>query len=398
MASVHTYTTKSGERRYVVRWRDSAGRPHWKTVRGPKKNALKVKAQIETRLSLGPLHEEPPEILEDFLAGWLDRYKQRVRPSTLKRRREALRALVAIEDGQVDPFGLAVMRLDRITTAVLEDAIAVIAARAPRQGQLALATIKLALRNARERGQVFDPGLLRITPPESAEREPIYLTWKQVLELASWIPEQISRIVPVAALTGAREGELFALRASDVDFEDETLLVVATGGNRRGQTKTRGSKRTIDLPPLATQFLREQLLARWHTSAQLVFPAPEGGIWNKDNFTARVFRPAVQRAAKKHRREHQLTADEPTPFDRLTFHDLRHTCASLMIAAANQAGAGQAVTIKSIAEQLGHSDGGVLVLRRYGHLFKGTRRHAALALDRYVRTSDRQDEAATNAT
>ena len=57
-----------------------------------------------------------------------------------------------------------------------------------------------------------------------------------------------------------------------------------------------------------------------------------------------------------------------------------------------------AVTIKSIAEQLGHSDGGVLVLRRYGHLFRGTRRHAALALDRYVRTSDPQDEAATTAT
>jgi integrase len=76
-----------------------------------------------------------------------------------------------------------------------------------------------------------------------------------------------------------------------------------------------------------------------------VFPAPEGGVWHKDNFTARLFHPAVQGAAKKYRREHQLTADEPTPFDGLTFHDLRHTCASLMIAAANQAGAGQAVTI-----------------------------------------------------
>lgn len=390
MASIHAYTTKSGERRYVVRWRDSAGRPHWKTVRGPKKNALKVKAQIETKLSLGPLYEEPPEILADFLAAWLERYKQRVRPSTLRRRREALRALVAFEEGRTDPFGLAAMRLDRITTPVLEDSIAAIAERAPRQAQLALATMKLALRNARERGQAIDPRLLAIAPPESEEREPVFLTWQHVLELASWMPEQISRIVPVAALVGAREGELFALRVSDVDFEDEALLVIATGSNRRGQTKTRGSKRTIDLPPLATQFLREQLLARWHTSDDLVFPAPEGGVWNKDNFTARVFRPAVRKAAKKYRREHKLPAENPTPFDGLTFHDLRHTCASLMIAAANQAGAGQAVTIKSIAEQLGHSDGGVLVLRRYGHLFKGTRRHAALALDRYVRGAGRR--------
>ena len=392
MASIYTYKTRSGERRYAVRWRDAAGRLHWKTVRGPKKNAQKVKQQIESRLSLGALHEEPPEVLQDFLTGWLDRYKQRVRPSTLKRRREALRALVAIEAGRPDPFGLAGMRLDRITTAVVEDAVAVIGERAPRQAQLALATLKLALRNARERGQVIDPQLLAIAAPESDEREPIFLTWHRVLDLASSMPEQISRIVPVAALTGAREGELFALRADDIDLAEQTLLVVSTGSNRRGQTKTRGSKRTIDLPPLAAQLLREQLLARWNTSNHLVFPAPEGGVWNKDNFTARVFRPAVQKAVKRYQHEHQPTSHTATPFDGLTFHDLRHTCASLMIAAANHAGAGQAVTIKSIAEQLGHTDGGVLVLRRYGHLFKGARRQAALALDRYVRAGEPSPE------
>jgi hypothetical protein len=54
----------------------------------------------------------------------------------------------------------------------------------------------------------------------------------------------------------------------------------------------------------------------------------------------------------------------------------------------DRAGTGQAVTIKSIAEQLGHTDGGVLVLRRYGHLFKGTRRPGALALDEYVQAGD----------
>ncbi|MBA2475870.1 MAG: site-specific integrase [Actinobacteria bacterium] len=212
----------------------------------------------------------------------------------------------------------------------------------------------------------------------------------------SWMPEQISRIGTVAALTGAREGELFALREGDLDFDDETLLVVTTGGNPRGRTKTRGSKRTIDLAPLATQFLREQLMARWHTQGRLVFPAPEGGLWNKDNFTARVIRPAVQRAIAKYRRDHGLTRHDSTPFDGLTFHDLRHTCASLMIAASNRAGAGQAVTVKAIAEQLGHTDGGVLVLRRYGHLFKGTRRQAARALDEYVRSTASVSAASTS--
>jgi catechol 2,3-dioxygenase-like lactoylglutathione lyase family enzyme len=32
--------------------------------------------------------------------------------------------------------------------------------------------------------------------------------------------------------------------------------------------------------PLAAQLLREHQLARWHAARRLVFPAPEGGVWN----------------------------------------------------------------------------------------------------------------------
>jgi integrase len=60
----------------------------------------------------------------------------------------------------------------------------------------------------------------------------------------------------------------------------------------------------------------------------------------------------------------------------LTFHDLRHSGASLMIAAGCH--------VKVIAEQMGHSDGGGLVLKRYGHLYKGARRQAAVAFEAHV--------------
>ena len=74
----------------------------------------------------------------------------------------------------------------------------------------------------------------------------------------------------------------------------------------------------------------------------------------------RVFKPAA-RAAR---------------MPELTFHDLRHTGASLMIAAGCH--------VKVIAEQMGHSDGGALILKRYGHLYKGARRQAAVALESHV--------------
>jgi hypothetical protein len=40
--------------------------------------------------------------------------------------------------------------------------------------------------------------------------------------------------------------------------------------------------------------------------------------------------------------------------------------------------------VKVIAQRMGHSDGGALVLRRYGHLYKGAGRQAAIALESHV--------------
>jgi hypothetical protein len=40
--------------------------------------------------------------------------------------------------------------------------------------------------------------------------------------------------------------------------------------------------------------------------------------------------------------------------------------------------------VKVIAERMGHSDGGTLVLRRYGHLYKGAGRQAAIELESHV--------------
>ncbi len=91
-----------------------------------------------------------------------------------------------------------------------------------------------------------------------------------------------------------------------------------------------------------------------------LFPTSAGSPFDADNFMARIFKPAARAAG----------------IPELTFHDLRHTGASLMIAAGCH--------VKVIAEQMGHSDGGGLVLRRFGHLYKGARRQAASALESHI--------------
>jgi integrase len=69
-------------------------------------------------------------------------------------------------------------------------------------------------------------------------------------------------------------------------------------------------------------------------------------------------------------------------FERLEFHDLRQTFASLMIAAG--------ANPLQLAEALGHTDQNgrpdpTLVWKRYGHLHPGSTRAAAAALDRHLK-------------
>jgi integrase len=70
-----------------------------------------------------------------------------------------------------------------------------------------------------------------------------------------------------------------------------------------------------------------------------------------------------------------------TEIARLKFHDLRHTFASLMIAAG--------ANPLQVAEAMGHTDktsrpDPTLVWKRYGHLYPGSTRAAAAALDRHL--------------
>jgi integrase len=161
----------------------------------------------------------------------------------------------------------------------------------------------------------------------------------------------------IACLTGLRQGELFALRERDLDLDAGVVVVTRSAyKGRSARTKTRQSVRRAHLSSLAARTLREQLLARKPNCDGLVFPSPTGQMWRRDNFMARVFRPAVKRA--------ELAG--------LTFHDLRHTCASLLIATG--------ANPLEVAAQLGHKDAR-LVFQRYGHLYPGAAERAVQRLD-----------------
>ena len=181
--------------------------------------------------------------------------------------------------------------------------------------------------------------------------------------LATETIEAYAHLIKIAALTGLRQGELFALRASRVDIARSVITVDA--GARNGQliaTKTQAGRRKVSLSPTASELLRAQLLLRQPNALDLVFPSPAGAVWRKDNFMSRVFRPAVRRSSL-------------TP---LRFHDLRHTYAALMVQAN--------VHPKMLQAQLGHASIAV-TLNTYGHLFPDAFADVAGALEGVLRVA-----------
>jgi Phage integrase family len=101
----------------------------------------------------------------------------------------------------------------------------------------------------------------------------------------------------------------------------------------------------VPLPRFLCEQLAAYLAERPHGPEDLVFTAPQGGPLREQKFVAGIFKPAAVQAGLPHR---------------LRFHDLRHTCASLLIA--------QGASVKAVQAQLGHASATV-TLDRYGHLF-----------------------------
>lgn len=161
----------------------------------------------------------------------------------------------------------------------------------------------------------------------------------------------------LAIMSGARQGELLGFKWPDVDWKASQIAVERTFNNGAWyQPKTKGSRRRIDLGPAMMRELKLWRVACPPNELDLIFPNEAGGPINHNNLVSRHFLPALKAAG----------------IEKLRFHDLRHTHASLLI--------DQGENIKYIQAQLGHSTPTV-TLNVYAHLMKSTNQGAARRLE-----------------
>jgi integrase len=360
--------TSDGEVRYDVRYRGANGRERSKTFR-TRKDAERYERTQQTAIERG-LWVDPQKgriTLEAWAQDW-QRTVVHLRPSTRRIYESNLRLHILPVLGAVE--------LGKLTPAMLRAWLADLTVKVGGHGRLmsaasaaqAYRTLNRVLTAAVDDELLGRNPLGGIRPPRAKQQEMRFLTHDDVATLAAAIDPRCRALVLVAAYGGMRAGELIALRRRHVDLLHRTITVVeqvqvVAGRFEVHAPKSAAGRRAIPLPGLVVDALWPHLAEVAEQGPDgLVFPSPEGGYLRLENFRRRAWEPAIHKAG----------------LAPLRFHDLRHTCASLAIAAG--------ADVKVLQRMLGHSSA-ALTLDRYGHLVPGQAEQVALRLDEMARNA-----------
>ena len=206
-----------------------------------------------------------------------------------------------------------------------------------------------------------------VTPPRVERREMSVLSPAQAVALLVQARgTEFEAPITTALYSGLRLGELRGLRWRDLDLDTGRLSVIQSlqkvpgGGVVARQPKTHRSRRSVSVPAALVGVLRE------HRHSQVEARLVAGDAWEDADL---VFTDALGRPLSETRLRWafwRLLREAGLP--RIRLHDLRHTMATLMLAAGEHP--------KVVSERLGHSTVSI-TLDTYSHVLPGLQAAAA---------------------
>jgi integrase len=247
----------------------------------------------------------------------------------------------------------------------------------PRTVQYLRAVLRRALGQAPKWDLVARNVATLVEPPRSVKHEIHPFTPKQAQAFLTAVKgDRLEALYSVAIALGLRQGEALGLRWSDIDFDAGTLTVRVALHRIGGEPvltepKTNKSRRTVHMPPSFVASLREHRIRQ--LEERLMMEPRWDDSWNLV-FASTIGTPLDARNVVRHFKAALVKANMPD----LRLHDLRHTCASLLLA--------QGVGPRTIVEVLGHSQIS-LTMDTYSHVMPEMRREAAELMERLLSTN-----------
>jgi integrase len=346
------------------------------TAKGPKRRHIygRTRQEVATKLAKamtdrdGGIELDPSSVtVNEYLQRWLnDSVKGSVRPITFESYERLVRVHVVPALGRVKLKALSPAHLQGLYRDRLD------AGLSPSTVQRVHAVIHRALKQALRWGLVSRNVSEAANPPKAQRKEIRPLTPEQVRTLLRTAQgDRLGALYALAITTGLRQGELFGLRWEDVDLEAGRLSVRQTlttpkGGRRLGPPKRSKSRRSVKLTAGAVKALRDhrerqleerEKLAELWQDHDFVFTTQVGTPLNRHNFFRRCYKPLLEEAGLPRS---------------IRFHDLRHTCATLLLS--------KNVNPKIVQELLGHANISQ-TMDTYSHMLPDMQERAASAMD-----------------
>lgn len=336
-----------------------------KTKREAQRKLKELMQQRDARLNIGEGNQQ----FRQWCGHWLTAIiAPLIKPNTLQGHRDALERYVFPSLGHIP--------LNKLTAQHIDEWQAKLRAQGLAEGTIAHARRRLsAALTAAVKRKLIPENVVKLTEAPSSQAQPqTVLDEGQINALLDSLREhRLYALYALTCATGMRQGELFGLRWTSVDLEAGILTVreqlqriKGADGKRhlhRETPKGRRTKepkvRTIYLSPELTEVLRahrhrqrqERLILgeRWH-GEDLVFTS-EAGTPLETGATLRQLKRALVRAG--------------LPI--VTFHSLRHSAGSIMLAHGAQ--------LVAVSYVLGHANPAITA-RIYAHSWDEGRRQA----------------------
>ncbi len=329
-------------------------------------------ARHRLRDALGPDAAAEPAAAEEltlgaFLEDWLaDVVRLSVRPRTLVSYRYIVANHLTPGLGYIGLAALSPADVQALLNAKMASGFS------PRTVAYQRGVLRQALGHAERMGLVGRNVARLARPPRIPRRQVTPLSPAEARTfLAAIGGDRYEALYLVALGCGLRQGEILGLRWPDIDLAAGTLrvryaLARVDGRLVLDEPKSATSRRVVQLPAIVAGALaahlarqaaevRPRLPEAPHPFAELVFTTIKGTPLDGISVTRRFQRILVR-----------------TGLPRQRFHDLRHACASLLLA--------QGVPARVLMETLGHSEIG-LTLNTYSHVLPALGREAAQRMD-----------------
>jgi len=356
----------TGRRRQKAKW-----------VHGGKRDAQRVLNSLVSEVDSGRFVGTSAVTFDQLATRWLSIAEENLSPTTLRTYKSLLsnwilpalgdRKIGSIQSSDLDDLYRGLTKRIQLSAATVRQVHAI---------------IRRAFRQAILWGWIAANPATNATPPRQAKADLSPPNPNQVAELlhaAHARDPEVGNFIHIAATTGARRGEICAIRWRNINTKLKTLtiesaIVEVRGGIQEQDTKTHSHRRLALDDDTLKVFESQRLIAQGRAALIGAEVSQDAFVFSREPSGSIAWTPTSMT-------KHFVALRNSLGYDNMRLHDLRHFAATRLIA--------EGVPVRTVSGRLGHANPST-TLSVYSHFVEASDQDAAGIMGRIMAESKKR--------